>query len=131
MGCTLRKGTGGYDLCLLEQYPDVRLGQGLGHFGEDDGKGHRGEAGEGRAGERIDALDIEPGDDGVQQAGCKPGRVNQLGVQDQKADKAADRLSVYRFIWQLSTMPYAHYPDCVLFWTVEKTIRSNKDFSVG
>ena len=76
----------------------MRLGQWLGHFGDDDGEGNRGEAGEGRAGERIDALDIEPGDNGVQQAGRKPGRVDQLGVQDQKADKAADRLSVYRFI---------------------------------
>ena len=28
----------------------MRLGQGLGHFGDDDGEGDRGEAGEGRAG---------------------------------------------------------------------------------
>ena len=70
------------------------LGQGLGHFGDDDGEYHRGQAGDGRAGERIDALQVQPGDHVMQHTGGKPGRVEQLGVQHQKADKAADQAGV-------------------------------------
>ena len=70
------------------------FGQRPGRLGHDNGEHHRGEAGEGRAGERIDALNVEPGDYGMQHTGRKPGRVDQLGVQDQKADKAADQAGI-------------------------------------